>query len=224
MDDDFLGSNYVDDLVDVVQLEKRAAAGRAIDENKFVEESSPQKPSWSSRYSVDRTTLAMSGGFRRKDILDDMDREKMSAQNMFASTAYNMKSTMAEGKARVFGDGFTFRQNHVYGSQEDNLRTTWKDIDGGSSLPPAPPIHKTWQEVMKKTKRRRALMVSCLLCIGILVILVLQSALPTRMETDTQSKQQAKEWVVALLSTSRRMFHIPKAERTNCGQRFENAP
>jgi hypothetical protein len=59
-----------------------------------------------------------------EDILDDMDRE--SARNMFASTAYNMKSTMAEGKAKVFGAGFTFRQKHVYGSQEDNLRTTWK--------------------------------------------------------------------------------------------------
>jgi hypothetical protein len=91
-------------------MENRAADGRAIDENKFVEESSPQKPSWSSRYSVDRTALAMSGGLRGKDILDGMDREKMSARNMFASTAYNMKSTLVEGKPRVFGAGFTFRQ------------------------------------------------------------------------------------------------------------------
>ena len=144
-------------------------------------EAEPARQSWSSRYSLESSPFPMTRAMSGKEILADMEREehrqRMSARNMIASNAHNLTSWLPEGKSNVFGSGFSFRQNHVFGKNqadrlldETNLRTAWQDhdMDGGNVLPPPPPVHKTWQQsLLNKQRRRRLLLLAA--AIGLVV-------------------------------------------------------
>lgn len=156
-------------LVDVLDKEKAAAA---------------QKESkWSSRYSIDHTLLALSGGRTRssnpKDVLDkmerDTDREIKSARNMFVSSPHE--------KPRIFGSsGFSFGKSKLNAEQtvpftrSTNLKS-WMDTSGGldangkSLTPPEP--RKTWQEQVERKKRqqRRLGMLSLGICAAIFILI-----------------------------------------------------
>ena len=167
---------YMDDLE---ELDKHAKEGIMADIPM-----GGSKPSWSSRYSLDSHRFPMSSGMSNQEILADMEREeqrqRMSARNMIADSAASLTSKISEGKSKVFGSGFSFRQNHVFGRQhpqgdallgETNLRTAWQDhdISDGNVLPPPPPVHKTWQQSLLNKQRRRRI---CLLALGFIIVLV----------------------------------------------------
>jgi hypothetical protein len=146
-----------------------------------------KKSTWSSRYSLDSTLMAMQGGLSGREILEDIEREnqrqRMSARNMIASSAHTIKAKVAENKGKVFGAGFAFRQSNVFGSMNDddlhggtNLITKWQDLDrgeAGSVLPPPPPVHKTWQQaLLNKRKRRRIIAAFVIALVALIVVLV----------------------------------------------------
>jgi hypothetical protein len=131
-----------ENVVDVMAMERRSLPSR------------PQESSsnWSSRYSIDNTLLALSGGATSsKKILDQMDQDNnMTRNNIFGNS--NPAPT-------VFGSGFSFRKNQVFGKQDvtiptENLRTVWMDVEG-SDLPPANNRSKTWQEQLAQKRRQR---------------------------------------------------------------------
>jgi len=163
-------------LVDVIEMDDPA----------------PKKESrWSSRYSIDHTLLALSGGRSRssnaKDVLDQLeretDREIKSARNMFVSSPHETPRMFGSG-GFSFRDGF--RSNASRADTEEtqpispstNLRTAWIDAvssgldTNGKSLEPPEP-RKTWQEQVERKKRqqRRLAMVSLGLCITIAVLI-----------------------------------------------------
>ena len=145
------------------------------DDSRFASQQAKDEPkqsssSWSSRYSVDDTLLAMSGGSvktpKKNSFLDklDMQNERRSARNMF------MASPSKE--TNIFGSGFNFRQKSVFGKQgatspDNNLRTVW--MDAGASNSPA----RSWMDDLKdkQSKRRKMLIIAALLC-AFLVALV----------------------------------------------------
>lgn len=130
-----------DSVVDVIGLQNRSAeTERASSKN------------WSSRYSIDKTVLAMSGGAMRKNKRDHTDPERLSALNLFHSSP--AKST------QVFGSGFSFRQKHVFGKQNatiptDNLRNLHSNE---GPLKPNVQI-KTWQEQIHNKRQRQRFMI-----------------------------------------------------------------
>jgi hypothetical protein len=145
------GEYEEDDIVDVIGMANRTASSRPAD---------GESNNWSSRYSVDHTLLALSGGsVSSSKFLDQMDketdRERRSARNLFGSSPKGTKSP------NVFGSGFSFRQKHVFGRQkatvaapQTNLRTVWMDTDTGS-MPPSSPRSKTWQEQLQQKRKQR---------------------------------------------------------------------
>jgi hypothetical protein len=161
-----------DCVVDVIGLENRCASTAAASTT------SESAKSWSSRYSIDSTMLAMSGG-AMKQKLDRMDRdhsmERFSAGNLFRSSPTK--------SPKIFGSGFDFRQNHVFGKQKvtiptDNLQPVWNGTDDSTETP----LHraKTWQEQLyyKKQQQRRWLL--CLALVLLCVIVPLVSILSVR--------------------------------------------
>mmetsp|Transcript_53576 Transcript_53576/g.81300 ORF Transcript_53576/g.81300 Transcript_53576/m.81300 type:complete len:764 (-) Transcript_53576:103-2394(-) len=186
-DDDTIEDDILHDrdasVIDVVTLENRALSSRANPSDvEAFDGDFPQTPSsWSSRYTDTFSS--------QKQILDKWDKEyenerRTNARTMFMSTASSVRS--AAGSAwseaqsqgeKVFGPGFSFRKNHVFGSQrgvekpEPNLQTVWKDIDGESGIR-GTRVHKSWQEVMlNKKKRRRVLVLIALLVLAICVVI-----------------------------------------------------
>jgi hypothetical protein len=145
-----------DDIVDVIGMANRTASSRPAD---------GEGNNWSSRYSVDHTLLALSGGsVTSSKFLEQMDkdtdRERRSARNLFGSSFKETKNP------KVFGSGFSFRQTHVFGKQkatvaapQTNLRTVWMDTDTGS-MPPASPRSKTWQEQLSQKRKQRRMYIA----------------------------------------------------------------
>lgn len=146
-----------DVVVDVVGMDRRGMATRSE-----AESSSSKK--WSSRYDVDNTLLSISMAKHNKQTLDQMDRDHTS-RNLFNNSAVTAP--------KVFGSGFSFRKNNVFGKQnvtmktpDANLQTVWMDMDG-SSLPAPNTRNKSWQEQLdqKRRQRRCYIVTACVLCI-----------------------------------------------------------
>lgn len=172
------GYDYQDEsVVDVVGLEERSAFAAAA-ETPYSNHHTNN--SWSSRYSIDSTMLAMSGG-AMKQKLDRMDREhhhkseRFSARNMFGNSPKETRSP------QIFGSGFAFRQQHIFGKQNvvtsippasnNNLQAAvWSDHAGT----PANHSPKTWQEQLlhKRQQQRRWLVAICLVVLCFLVTFV----------------------------------------------------
>lgn len=141
--DDPTAVEYGDDaVVDVVGMEQRFGA----EKNKEKE-----AKSWSSRYSIDRTLLNLSGGSHKSSVSQQADaldkeneRSRISARNLFGKKREN-----------VFGSGFSFRSKKVFGQQGVNLKTEWMDAgERDATLGPAAPA-KSWQEELERKKRLR---------------------------------------------------------------------
>jgi hypothetical protein len=90
---------------------------------------------------------------------------------------------------KVFGPGFSFRKNHVFGNQESdkiqvNLRTVWKEIEEDDTVHGPGRVHQTWQKVLLNKRKRRRI-------IGIAVLVIL--AFVTIVTTSTRvAKSNAK--------------------------------
>jgi hypothetical protein len=122
---------------------------------------------WSSRYSIDNTLLAMSGGMSKHDrMLDKMDREHRDAR----MASFNLFPNSPTAKSQIFGSGFSFRQNHVFGKQNVQANLQYNDMAAGS-LPPANSRVKTWQEQLQAKKRQQrryiALAIVFVLAVGL---------------------------------------------------------
>lgn len=127
-----------DSVVDVVGMEQR------------FKKPDPPRQSWSSRYSVDQTLINLdSSKASTSETLDSMEKEQQdtTARNLFGAD-----------RQKVFGSGFSFRSNKVFGKQgvtTSNLKTDWMNNDEReSTLGPAPPA-KTWQEQLERKRRQR---------------------------------------------------------------------
>ena len=147
-------------FADVEGLHSRGAASRTF------EGDYPSSSNWSSRYNTPRAAKTAS-------MLDQWDREHtrefQSARNMFASSAHQVKQVVSDTSGKVFGSGFSFRQN-TSASSNVNLRTVWKDVDDQVHSPP--PVHKTWQEAMLNKRKRRRICVALVLAISAALIVM----------------------------------------------------
>jgi len=176
-----------DSLVDVVEMESTMPGGK-------------KESKWSSRYSIDHTLLALSGGRTRgdtvKDVLDQMeretDRERKTARNMFISSPHEMP--------KIFGStGFSFRDNYVFGKQnvnaniihsQTNLKTAFDgslDTNGKSLAPPEP--RKTWQEQVERKKRQQRRLAAG--CIALCLLFGLIIGFSVRASDDNHDKAAA---------------------------------
>lgn len=166
--------------------EEYVYGGDDYDDSRFAaqqakEETKTSSSSWSSRYSVDDTLWAMSGGTVKSppaprksasSFLDKLDtqNERRSARNMF------MASPAQE--SNIFGaGGFSFRAKNVFGKQgvvanDNNLRTVW--MDAGASNSPA----RSWQDNLKDIRKRRRiyLIVAALLCACLVALVAILGA------------------------------------------------
>eukprot|EP00523_Entomoneis_sp_CCMP467_P010287 CAMPEP_0168739296 /NCGR_PEP_ID=MMETSP0724-20121128/11382_1 /TAXON_ID=265536 /ORGANISM="Amphiprora sp., Strain CCMP467" /LENGTH=612 /DNA_ID=CAMNT_0008786679 /DNA_START=63 /DNA_END=1901 /DNA_ORIENTATION=- len=136
-------------VVDMTQLENRASSSRAGDN---------KASSWSSRYSIDNTMLALSGGsVSSSKLLDRMDKDsRRSAGNLFSSSPSETRAP------KIFGSGYSFRKNNVFGKQnvtakqetnEQDIRSIYKD----STIEPVAPASpaRSWQEQFQTRRRQR---------------------------------------------------------------------
>lgn len=154
-------------VVDVIGMEQRAMG------NAEASPSGKDGNSWSSRYSIDSTLLAMSGGAMKMSRGSstagaDTSNERFSARNLFGSSPAK--------SPQVFGSGFSFRQQHVFGKQgvsaSNNLQQSWTDagaLDG--TLSSSGNRLKTWQEQLLHKKRQQRRLLFCL-CFALLCIIV----------------------------------------------------
>ena len=153
---------YGDDsaVVDVAKIESRSAAARAA---------SPSN-NWSSRYSLDNTLLALSGGsVTSSKFLDKMDEDnrKSARSNIFNSGPSATKSP------QVFGSGFSFRSSNVFGQQskqETNLKSSWMESAVETPASPA----RSWQEqfIKKRRQRRRAIIVVVAIIVALVFLII----------------------------------------------------
>lgn len=169
------------DIADVIGMANRTSSSRPAE---------GEGKNWSSRYSVDHTLLALSGGsVSSSKFLDQMDkdtdRERRAARNLFGSSP-----TKAP---KVFGSGFSFRQNHVFGRQkatvaapQTNLRTVWMDTDTGS-MPPASPRSKTWQEQLTQKRQQRRIYIALTVIFFAFIVTVASVLRPNSKTTASQS-------------------------------------
>ncbi|CAB9498397.1 expressed unknown protein [Seminavis robusta] len=165
-----------DALVDVIEMENNGGT-------------MPKKESkWSSRYSIDHTLLALSGGRSRsanvKDVLNHMeretDREVKTHRNLFIASPHDSPSVFGSG-GFSFRDGFGKKPTTTpatatttYSPDLDrgaNIMAAFgsRDLDSnGRSLTPPEP-RKTWQEQLERKKRqqRRWAILSASLCIAV---------------------------------------------------------
>jgi hypothetical protein len=178
-----VGTYEDDDVVDVIGMERRSLASTSDQENRS------NGTSWSSRYSIDNTLLAMTGGTVSKSsvssmrvnndpystsnarILERMDRESRNTQ---------AKSASATGgfiKGGIFGSAaaFNYRQAHVFGKQnvvlpssrQPNLQAAFLNNNPnnsdsvGESLPPVNQRTKSWQERLQQKRFQTRLLIMC---------------------------------------------------------------
>ena len=184
-DDILRGPEVLDDLVDqmlgedgngdqdplVDYKDNRAAS------SSYSSQQGRSSSSWSSRYMYQ---------WSQEGILDRMDRQhnrqnqRQPSRNMFASSAHTLRNAVSSQKGGVFGSGFSFRQNHVFGRKQDNLigkpevnlRTAWADTGEDEGLVASTSGRKTWQEAMLNKHRRRRYMAFLLIILSAIVILI----------------------------------------------------
>jgi hypothetical protein len=191
-------SDESDDLVDVARMDLRGASSRSKDH--FAGDF-PNK-TWSSRYSSSSNPMGKNNGVILDSFDRDHDRQRQSARNMFAASAYQVKNAVDNTTGRVFGSGFSFRQSHVFGSgsttndnakPQVNLRTVWKDVDEDPTHPTTPkPVHKTWQTAMlNKRKRRRILVATCFALVACAIITYTSVNAANRNRTQPSSATKA---------------------------------
>uniref|UniRef100_A0A7S2YP96 Calcineurin-like phosphoesterase domain-containing protein n=1 Tax=Entomoneis paludosa TaxID=265537 RepID=A0A7S2YP96_9STRA len=165
-------------VVDVARMENRSAASRAEDKSS----------SWSSRYSIDNTLLALSGGsvtssVSSSKLLDKMDKDnRRSARNIFGSSPQETRAP------QVFGSGFSFRQKNVFGQQdaaaknEKNLKAAW-DTSAPDDDATAPA--RSWQEQFQHKRRQRR---NILIGVAGLVVVLIIVALSVNQTNSSKSQ------------------------------------
>jgi len=171
-------------VVDVIGMEQRAMGNAEASSSS----NNNSNNNWSSRYSIDNTMLAMSGGSMKMNHTTESpeSNERFSARNLFGSSPTK--------SPQIFGSGFSFRQEHVFGKQgaTANLQQSWTDaaaLDGtlssnGNRL-------KTWQEQLLHKKKQQRRLLFCI-CTALLCVIV-----PLAVMVGNQNQQLASILVPA---------------------------
>lgn len=153
------------------------------------ENPSGSSKNWSSRYSIDHTLFALGGSaMHNKSYLDDMDKQHRSASGNFLTFG-------PKDPPQVFGSGFSFRKNHVFGKQNTtlpqqtnlNASAAYKDdaSDKGAMLPPATPRTKSWAvQLQQSQKKRRRCIIAAL---ALLVIIVIVASVASSKNSGSKS-------------------------------------
>lgn len=172
-DDYEYGETSGRNVVDVMGIEERSASSSASPTGK--------QSNWSSRYSIDSTMLAMSGGSMQPWSSDYSTGSNAASRNeRFA--ARNLFHNSPASSPQIFGSGFNFRQKHVFGKQHDE-----KNIHADGLFNESPvnnPRLKTWQDqlIEKKRKQRR--------CIFAILLIVMCTLIPMVTLLTAHSKKQ----------------------------------
>jgi hypothetical protein len=133
-------------------------------EQRSAESEGQNKANWSSRYAIDKTVLAMSGGaMRQNNKRSHTDPERLSALNLFNSSP--TKNT------DVFGSGFSFRQKHVFGKQNVSMDLRNLHSNDGPHVEPTKNA-KSWQDQLIQKNRQRRRMLAMFVCALVFVFLV----------------------------------------------------
>jgi hypothetical protein len=212
-----------DDIVDHMAMERRALASRETEdrENKtnvcsIGQSSSTAKggkngKNWSSRYTIDNTLLAMTGGTVSKSSVSDMrvhnDPYSTSNARILDRMDKETKNTSSFTKGSVFGSAaaFNYRQNNVFGKQnvvlastrQPNLQAAFidKTLDANetSDMPPANARTRSWQDrVQQQIYRRRII---CLIGMAIIFAAITGTSiylLKTRLgQSSSESSMQS---------------------------------
>jgi hypothetical protein len=177
------------DLVDIINMERRAASARSIDAKSPRINDDSDKKSWSSRYSVDSrlmNTNSGQGNDSNQKILDDMDdqerqRLRISARNMSWSSPHGDRSNGSSPS--IFANAFAFKGN-IFSSgtksletptKTTNLQTVWMDVDlqrNGNSLPsPTPSTKSRGPASLEKARKRRRVCIAIAVAVCFIAIL-----------------------------------------------------
>ncbi|GKY91704.1 hypothetical protein MPSEU_000142200 [Mayamaea pseudoterrestris] len=136
---------------------------------------------WSSRYSLDRTMAAMMASNKNinmRSFRDNGTSERTSATGLTASSAYDKNvAGSGAGNSNIFGSGFSFRQNSVWGKQNAVFEPNANLHDAGDQLPDLP-TRKSWQEQVRQRKKQRRCLI--FVAIAVLVFIVTISATVAR--------------------------------------------
>lgn len=142
---------------------------------------------WSSRYTKD------SYFNEQKVTLDKWDREHdMEDRGSAARVMFNtLRSKMADRSNKqkpVFGPGFSFRKNHVYGRQhhdyEEDLRNAWKEPTDDNVYGPFNGGFQTWKEIKEdRRKRRCCAFLLCFFCFLVIFIPILTEVILAKPDT-----------------------------------------
>mmetsp|Transcript_45360 Transcript_45360/g.109858 ORF Transcript_45360/g.109858 Transcript_45360/m.109858 type:complete len:656 (+) Transcript_45360:54-2021(+) len=124
----------------------------------------------------------------QKSTLDKWDREhdmENTGGALVWINTYRSKVGQKTNKQHVFGPGFVFRKNHVYGRQEhdyannakkqrEQLRIAWQDPTDTNVYEPSNRGMRTWREVTQdRQKRRWCAIFMCFFCFLIIFIPIL---------------------------------------------------
>jgi hypothetical protein len=166
-------------VVDMIGIGERSAA------------SSAKHPTgtgnWSSRYSIDSTMLAMSGGSMQPRPWSTSTTTTNTNTNTERFAARNLFRNSPASSPQIFGSGFQFRQQHVFGKQRDAERNIHADglFNESSTSPMNNPRLKTWQDQLmeKKRKQRR--------CILAILLILMCTLIPMITLITAHSKKQS---------------------------------
>ena len=189
-EDIFMHRGADEQEVETIEFENRSKGLRATSDGKKFPGDFPGKKagSWSSRY--------LDFYANQTNVMDQWDDEfkddKKSTPNMFMVTARKMSSAATNAwsgvqsqTSKIFGSGFSFRKNHIYGNHghpEVNLRTVWKDVTE-EDVVERPRVHRTWQKALLNKRRRRRALTFLVLCILVTVSVVVVSKIVTKKQS-----------------------------------------
>ena len=169
------GNNSV---VDMIGIEERSASSSASPNGK--------QNNWSSRYSIDSTMLAMSGGsMQPRPWSSDYSTATNTSTNNERFAARNLFRNSPAASPQIFGSGFHFRQQHVFGKQREEKNIHADGLFNESSTSPMNnPRLKTWQDQLSEKKRQQRR------CILAILLILMCTLIPMVTLITAHSKKQ----------------------------------
>lgn len=178
-DDYEYGETSGRNVVDMIGIAERSASSSA----------SPKHSNWSSRYSIDSTMLAMSGGSTQPRPWSS-DYSNNSTTKNERSAARNLFHNSPASSPQIFGSGFYFRQQHVFGKQHEEKNIHADGIFNESDVTPMNnPRLKTWQDQLLEKKRQQRRCILAILLILMCTLIPMITLLTANSKKQTSSAQ-----------------------------------
>lgn len=185
------GEDENESVVDVISMERRSLASRQLT-SEYGGHTNSNSGSWSSRYSIDSTLLAMTGGTVSKSSVSSM---RIHNDPYSTPNARILDRMDRENRAKVSTSIFGFLRRPWFTSKTNNdvddtapilfippstrqPNLVYVDGDGrASSMPDANPRTKSWAEQRKKRCQTRILLI---IAVALIVFIVSFSVLKHR--------------------------------------------